>query len=130
MGGAVAEASCRGCFSAPECGGPRGEAAAAAASADTIPAMASPDSAAAISEAEPPATGDAMDKLLNQLVEKLRKAHGERLVSVVLYGSGAAGEHQARFSDWNVLCVLTEITSRELGSSEEIIRWWREHRSP
>ena len=71
-----------------------------------------------------------MDKVLNQLVEKLRKAHGERLVSVVLYGSGAAGQRDAKFSDWNVLCVLSEITARELGSSEEIFRWWRERGSP
>ena len=28
-----------------------------------------------------------MDKLLGQLVEKLRKAYGDGLVSVVLYGS-------------------------------------------
>jgi len=69
-------------------------------------------------------------KVLNQLVEKLQKAHGERLVSVVLYGSGATGEHDAEFSDWNVLCVLTEITSRELGASEAIFRWWREQGSP
>jgi len=71
-----------------------------------------------------------MEKVLNQLVQKLQKAHGERLVSVVLYGSGATGEHDAKFSDWNVLCVLSEITARELGSSEEIFRWWRERGSP
>ncbi len=37
-----------------------------------------------------------MDKLLEQLVEKLQKAYGDRLVSVVLYGSAAAGDHHAR----------------------------------
>jgi hypothetical protein len=71
-----------------------------------------------------------MEQVLNQLVEKLRKAHGERLVSVVLYGSGAVGEHDAKYSDWNVLCVLSEITARELSASEEIFRWWRERGSP
>jgi len=71
-----------------------------------------------------------MDQVLDQLVEKLRKAHGERLVSVVLYGSGAADEHDPIFSDWNVLCVLREITSRELAASEPIFRWWRGHGSP
>ena len=57
-----------------------------------------------------------MDKLLAQLVERLQKAYGERLVSVVLYGSAAAGDHQAKFSDYNILCVLSEITPRELGA--------------
>ena len=74
-----------------------------------------------------PATGEA---LLNQLVEKLRKAYGDALVSVVLYGSAVAGDHQARFSDYNVLCVLTEITPAQLAASEEVFRWWREQGSP
>jgi len=71
-----------------------------------------------------------MDKLLAQLVEKLQKAYGDRLVSVVLYGSAAAGDHQARFSDYNILCVLSEITPRQLGAGEDIFRWWREQCSP
>ena len=66
-----------------------------------------------------------MEKVLNQLVEKLQKAHGDRLVSVVLYGSAAAGDHHAKFSDLNILCVLSEITPRELGVGEDIFRWWR-----
>src|SRR5262249_39120134 len=105
----------------------------AAALAHTIPVTPSPASAAAISEARaPPAIGSrpSMEKVLDQLVEKLRKVHGERLVSVVLYGSGAAGEHDARFSDWNVLGVLSEIPARELGASEPIFRWWRAQGSP
>jgi len=71
-----------------------------------------------------------MDKMLNQLVERLRKAYSERLVSVVLYGSAAAGDHSAKFSDYNILCVLTAITPRELSQSEDIFRWWREQGSP
>ncbi|HWB86921.1 MAG TPA: nucleotidyltransferase domain-containing protein [Bryobacteraceae bacterium] len=71
-----------------------------------------------------------MEKVLDQLVEKLRKAYGDRLVSVVLYGSAAAGDRHAQFSDFNILCVLTEISTRELGESEAIFRWWREKGSP
>jgi len=71
-----------------------------------------------------------MDKLLAQLVEKLQKAYAERLVSVILYGSAAAGDHQAKFSDYNILCVLSEITPRELAAGEDIFRWWREQCSP
>lgn len=71
-----------------------------------------------------------MDKLVQQLVEKLQKAYGDRLVSVVLYGSAAAGDHQEKFSDYNVLCVLNRISPRELADSEAIFRWWREHGSP
>ncbi len=71
-----------------------------------------------------------MDKSLNQLVERLQKSFGERLVSVVLYGSAVSGDHHSKFSDYNVLCVLTEITPRELGAGTEIFRWWRENGNP
>jgi len=71
-----------------------------------------------------------MDKAVNQLVEKLRAAYGDGLVSVVLYGSAASGDHHPKFSDYNVLCVLRAITPRELRDSEEIFRWWREQGSP
>lgn len=71
-----------------------------------------------------------MDKVVNQLVEKLRKAYGDRLVSVVLYGSAASGDHHPKFSDFNILYVLNAITPRELGESEDIFRWWREQGSP
>jgi len=67
---------------------------------------------------------------LNQLVDRLRKAYEERLVSVVLYGSAAVGDYNDRFSDLNVLCVLQQLTARELGESASIFRWWREKGNP
>ncbi|MBZ5585759.1 MAG: hypothetical protein LAQ30_26900 [Acidobacteriia bacterium] len=71
-----------------------------------------------------------MDKRLTQLVERLQAAYGPRLVSVVLYGSAAGGEHHPRYSDFNVLCVLTEIGTAELGAGQDLFRWWREQSSP
>ncbi len=71
-----------------------------------------------------------MDRILDQLVERLRKTFQDRLVSVILYGSAATGDHHQRYSDLNVLCVLREITTRELADSEAIFRWWREHKNP
>jgi predicted nucleotidyltransferase len=71
-----------------------------------------------------------MENLLNQLLEKLTKTFGDRLVSVVLYGSAAAGDHHEGFSDLNVLCVLHEVTVRELEQSDPIFRWWREKKNP
>ena len=63
-------------------------------------------------------------------MEKLQQGLWRRLVSVVLYGSAAAGDHHARFSDYNILCVLNQITPRELAASEDVFRWWREQGSP
>jgi len=65
------------------------------------------------------------EKALNQLLEKLRKSYGQRLVSVVLYGSAATGDYCARFSDLNVLAVLSEITPAEIAAAGDIFRWWR-----
>jgi len=71
-----------------------------------------------------------MDKVLERLVERLRKAYGGRLVAVVLYGSAVSGNRQPGFSDYNVLAVLSEVTARELAAGTEIFRWWRETGSP
>ena len=71
-----------------------------------------------------------MTDTLKDLVTRLERAYSDRLVSVVLYGSGASeGEHH-KFSDLNVLCVLKQVTPRELGEGEPILRWWREHGHP
>jgi predicted nucleotidyltransferase len=71
-----------------------------------------------------------MERILNQLVEKLKKAYGDRLVSVVLYGSAAVGDHHGRFSDLNLFCALKRITPEELREAEPIFRWWRELGNP
>ena len=71
-----------------------------------------------------------MERVLNQLVERLRKTYEDRLVSVVLYGSGAVGDHHGRFSDLNVLCVLRQVTLKELTESAPVFRWWRELDNP
>jgi hypothetical protein len=70
---------------------------------------------------------------LKELVSKLEHAFSGRLVSVILYGSAASGEHVAdKLADLNVLCVLKEITPRELSEGEPVLKWWREkgHPSP
>jgi hypothetical protein len=70
------------------------------------------------------------DPILDKLVEKLRAALGSELVSVVMYGSGAVGDRHAKFSDYNVLCVLTQITPVQLRATEPLFRWWREQGNP
>jgi predicted nucleotidyltransferase len=71
-----------------------------------------------------------MTDTLKELVTKLERAYSDRLVSVVLYGSGASDEHHHKFSDLNVLCVLKQVTPRELAEGEPILRWWSEHGHP
>ena len=61
---------------------------------------------------------------LHQLVAKLESAYRDRLVSVLLYGSGV--DHRDRLSDINVLYVLKAVTPRELAEGEPILHWWRD----
>ena len=71
-----------------------------------------------------------MADTLDQLVLKLKQALGQELVSVILYGSAASGDHQEKFSDYNVLCVLNRLTRTELAASETVFRWWRDQGNP
>jgi predicted nucleotidyltransferase len=65
-----------------------------------------------------------MEKQLDDLIEKLKAAFGERIVSVFLYGSAAAGDWQERASDLNILCVLPAITAAEIKRAEPVFQWW------
>jgi hypothetical protein len=71
-----------------------------------------------------------MERLLEEIVERLRKAHGDKLVSLVLYGSGAVQDGRDALSDFNILCILKQVTTAELHDSESVFRWWREMRNP
>jgi hypothetical protein len=71
-----------------------------------------------------------MEDKLTELVDRLRGAHQAKLVSVILYGSAAAGDHHEKFSDLNVMCVLTQVTPPELEGSEPLFKWWRDLGNP
>src|ERR1035438_2357065 len=71
-----------------------------------------------------------MEAKLSDLVERLQKAHGDTLLSVILYGSAAAGEDHDQYSDLNILCVLTQVTPQELADSEPVMNWWRAKGNP
>lgn len=67
---------------------------------------------------------------LDDLVEQLRKAFGDGLRSVVLYGSAAAGEHIASRSDYNVLVLVDSIDLELLDREAAIARAWAEGGNP
>lgn len=71
-----------------------------------------------------------MEKLLNELVERLKEAYGSDLVSVVLYGSAASGDQQGKFSDLNVICVLLQVGIAELRKVGKAIQWWIKQKQP
>lgn len=71
-----------------------------------------------------------MEQLLKELINRLKSQYGQRLVSLILYGSAADGSGEKEFSDLNILCVLDQVDSRALAASEPVFRWWRENRQP
>jgi predicted nucleotidyltransferase len=73
---------------------------------------------------------DGKEQRLAELVERLKKAFGDRLVSVVLYGSGSTDDWSQDRSDLNVLCVVSGISSDELRSAQPILHWWRQKGYP
>ncbi|HEY2843884.1 MAG TPA: hypothetical protein VGJ09_09545, partial [Bryobacteraceae bacterium] len=90
------------------------------------------EAAAQAAEARPVAGSKITNdmELLKELTAKLEHAFSDRLVSVILYGSAAAPERSDKFSDLNVLCVLKQITPRELMEGEPVLNWWRENKHP
>ncbi|OFV96896.1 MAG: hypothetical protein A3H28_11005 [Acidobacteria bacterium RIFCSPLOWO2_02_FULL_61_28] len=71
-----------------------------------------------------------MEKLLNELVQRLQEAYGGDLVSVVLYGSAASGDQQGKFSDLNVICVLNQVGVAELRKGDKAMQWWIKQKQP
>jgi predicted nucleotidyltransferase len=65
-----------------------------------------------------------MEKLLNELIEKLKATAGDNLKSVVLYGSAAGGEYHAKHSDLNVLCLVERAGAAELELLGPVAQWW------
>lgn len=75
---------------------------------------------------------------IKELVEQLKTAHGENLVSIVLYGSGAHlsenprmdNSHDAATGDKNILVVLEQITPAELRHAHGAAERWRAAGNP
>jgi len=62
---------------------------------------------------------------LNGLLKDLQATHGANLVSVVLYGSAAAGDTVELRSDYNLLITLNQITPEDLRLAQAPMREWQ-----
>jgi hypothetical protein len=62
---------------------------------------------------------------LNGLLKDLQVTHGANLVSVVLYGSAAAGDDIELRSDYNLLITLNQITPADLRLAQAPMREWQ-----
>ena len=66
-----------------------------------------------------------VQEALNSLIQDLRATHADNLVSVVLYGSAAAGDHIELRSDYNLLIALNRITPEDLRQAQAPMREWQ-----
>jgi predicted nucleotidyltransferase len=67
---------------------------------------------------------------LDELVSQLRAAFGTELRAVVLYGSAAAGEHNPKTSDYNVLVLVDSLAANRLQAASAVAKAWSEARNP
>jgi predicted nucleotidyltransferase len=73
----------------------------------------------------------ARDQLLAKLCTRAKTSFGDDLRSIVLYGSAAQpSEHDADFSDINVLCVVRAIDPALLSRAQSFFEWCASERMP
>jgi len=66
---------------------------------------------------------------INDFVSRLRATGEANLISVILYGSAAAGDYVAEHSDVNLLCVLRETSFASLQALAPAVAWWRRQKN-
>lgn len=60
----------------------------------------------------------------SSFIDDLRSTHKDNLVSVVLYGSAAAGDFVPQQSDYNILVALKKIGPQDLRNAQAPTREW------
>ena len=65
-----------------------------------------------------------MKERFDNFIDDLKQTHGDNLVSVVLYGSAAAGDFVQDESDYNILIVLQKIAPADLRDAHACTREW------
>jgi len=71
-----------------------------------------------------------MEKLLEQMKDKLLAGAGANLKAIVLFGSAARGEYHEKHSDLNVLCVLERAGADDVRALHEAAAWWEQKKFP
>jgi len=70
------------------------------------------------------------EKRSDEFVRRIRDAAKDNLVSVILFGSAAAGEFHPEFSNLNLFCVLRDSSFAALQSLALVASWWDKQKQP
>jgi Nucleotidyltransferase domain len=68
--------------------------------------------------------------VVREFVAKLREAAQENVVSVILYGSAAAGDFHPEYSNLNLFCVLRDSSFAHLLALAPVVKWWDRQKQP
>ena len=60
----------------------------------------------------------------------MHQAAGNNLVSVILFGSAAAGDFHPQSSDVNLFCILRDSSFSALQSIATVVKWWVKQKQP
>lgn len=71
-----------------------------------------------------------MNKLTDNLIQKLTEIFKERLTSVILYGSCAVDNCNNAFSDINTIVVIDELNASDLKSANPALKEWMKTKNP
>ena len=61
---------------------------------------------------------------LEQFINEIKTIYDERLVSIVLFGSAAAEDFSQKYSDYNLIIILNEVTPAELAKASRVTKKW------
>lgn len=76
------------------------------------------------------ATDTIENPVLKEMVDNLMKSLGDRLQSIVLYGSAARGDFQKATSDFNLFVVLDDLEPSTLDTISPVVSRWIGKKQP
>jgi hypothetical protein len=70
------------------------------------------------------------DKRITEFVTRIREAAQTNLVSVIVFGSAAAGDFHPEFSNLNLFCVVRDSSFAALQALAPVAKWWDKQKQP
>ncbi len=67
---------------------------------------------------------------IDEFVSRIREAAKTNLVSVIVFGSAAAGDFHPEFSNLNLFCVVRDSSFASLQALAPVAKWWDKQKQP
>jgi len=73
---------------------------------------------------------ETIDKKITEFVKRIRESAEDNLVSVIVFGSAAAGDFHPEFSNLNLFCVVRDSSFAALQKLVPVAKWWDRQKQP